>query len=109
MSAEFQAATPQAQALLERSLAVLRSALQGHGLTVERLTVHTAQQVNAQATRQDAPEQQTQQDREQADAGKGESRGRRDGDQTDSFRYPVPRPTGEYAAFDISPQPVGAD
>ncbi len=109
VSAEFQAATPQAQALLERSLAVLRSALQGHGLTVERLTVHTVQQGNAQATRQDAPEQQTQQERQHADAGKGESRGRRDGDQTDSFRYPVPRPTGEYAAFDISPQPAGAD
>ncbi len=109
VSAEFQTSTPQAQALLERSLAVLRSALQGHGLIVERLTVHTAQQVNAQATRHDAPEQQTQQDREQADAGKGESRGRRDGDQTDSFRYSVPRPTGEYAAFEISPQPAGAD
>ncbi|MEE9129507.1 MAG: flagellar hook-length control protein FliK [Phycisphaerales bacterium] len=109
VSAEFQAATPQAQALLERSLAVLRSALQGHGLTVERLTVHTAQQVNTQATRQDPPEQQTQQERQHADAGKGESRGRRDGDQTASFRRPMPRPTNEYAAFDVSPQPAGAD
>ncbi len=109
VSAEFQAATPQAQALLERSLAVLRSALQGHGLTVERLTVHTAQQVNAQATRQDPPEQQTQQERQHADAGKGESRGRRDGDQTGSFRHPMPRSTNEYTAFDVSPQPAGAD
>ncbi len=109
VSAEFQTATPQAQALLERSLAVLRSALQGHGLTVERLTVHTAQQVNAQATRQDATEQQTQQDRHHADAGKGESRGRRDGDQTGSFRHPISRSTNEYTAFDVSPQPAGAD
>ncbi len=109
VSAEFQAATPQAQALLERSLAVLRSALQGHGLIVERLTVHTAQQVNAQATRQDASEQQTQQQRQDADAGKGESRGRRDDDQTGSFRHNMPRPTNEYTAFDVSPQPAGAD
>ena len=109
VSAEFQAATPQAQALLERSLAVLRSALQGHGLTVERLTVHTAQQVNAQATRQDAPDQQTQQNRHHADAGKGESRGRRDGDQTGFFRGTRPQSTNEYAAFDVSPQPAGAD
>ncbi len=109
VSAEFQAATPQAQALLERSLAVLRAALQGHGLTVERLTVHTAQQVNAQATRQDPPEQQTQQERHHADAGKGESRGRRDGDQTGFFRRTMPRPTNEYTAFDVSPQPAGAD
>ena len=109
VSAEFQTSTPQAQALLERSLAVLRSALQAHGLTVERLTVHTTQQANAQVMRQDSPEQQTQQDRERADAGKGESRGRRDGDQTDSFRRTMPRPTGEYAAFDVSPQPAGAD
>ena len=109
VSAEFQTATPQAQALLERSLAVLRSALQGHGLTVERLTVHTAQQVNTQATRQDPTEQQTQQNRHHADAGKGESRGRRDGDQTGSFRHPMPRSTNEYTAFDVSPQPVGAD
>ena len=109
VSAEFQTSTPQAQALLERSLAVLRSALQGHGLTVERLTVHTAQQVNAQATRQDPAEQQTQHQRHYADAGRGESRGRRDGDQTGSFRYPMPRPTNEYTAFDVSPQPAGAD
>ena len=109
VSAEFQTATPQAQALLERSLAVLRSALQGHGLTVERLTVHTAQQVNTQATRQDPTEQQTQQERHHADAGKGESRGRRDGDQTGFFRHPMLRSTNEYTAFDVSPQPAGAD
>ena len=109
VSAEFQTATPQAQALLERSLAVLRSALQGHGFTVERLTVHTVQQGNGQATRQDAAEQQNQQERHEADAGKGESRGRRDGDQTGSFRHPMPRSTSEYTAFDVSPQPAGAN
>ena len=109
VSAEFQTATPQAQALLERSLAVLRSALQWHGLIVERLTVHTAQPVNAQATRQDPAEQQTQHQRHHADAGKGESRGRRDGDQTGFFRHPIPRSTNEYTAFDVSPQPAGAN
>ncbi len=109
VTAEFQTSTPQAQALLERSLAVLRSALQGHGLTVERLTVHTTPQANAQVMRQDSPEQQTQQDRERTDAGKGESRGRRNGDEFGSAHRHMPRPIGEYAAFDVLPQPAGAD
>ena len=109
VSAEFQASTPQAQALLERSLAVLRSALQGHGLTVERLTVHTTPQANAQVMRHDSPEQQTQHSREEPDAGKGESRGRRDGHEPGSSDRHAPRPTTEYTAFDVSPQPAGAD
>lgn len=109
VSAEFQASTPQAQALLERSLAVLRSALQGHGLTVERLTVQTTPQANAQVLRQDSPEDETPQGRQHADAGKGESRGRRDGDQSGSFHRTMSQPTTEYAAFDVAPQPAGAD
>jgi flagellar hook-length control protein FliK len=42
VSADFQAATPQAHALLEKNMVALRNALEGQGLTVERLAVHVA-------------------------------------------------------------------
>ncbi|MCH8345082.1 MAG: flagellar hook-length control protein FliK [Planctomycetes bacterium] len=80
VTAQFHAATPQAHALLEQSLAVLRSALEANGLTVERLTVHLMQTTNAQATRQEAADEQSQSSRHHSDAGEGRSRGRRDDD-----------------------------
>ena len=78
VTAQFHAATPQAHALLEQSLVVLRSALEANGLTVERLTVHLMQTTNAQATRQEAADEQSQSSRHHSDAGEGRSRGRRD-------------------------------
>ncbi|MCZ6543269.1 MAG: flagellar hook-length control protein FliK [Planctomycetota bacterium] len=78
VTAQFHAATPQAHALLEQSLVVLRSALEANGLTVERLTVHPMQTTNAQATRQEAADEQSQSSRHHSDAGEGRSRGRRD-------------------------------
>ena len=40
VSAEFQPASQQAQALLEKGMATLRTALESQGLTVDRLSVH---------------------------------------------------------------------
>lgn len=76
VSAEFRASTPSAHALLERSLTILRSALETHGLSVDRLTVQPLPSVQA---RHAAPDEQPQQ-RHHHDAGSGQSRGRRDGD-----------------------------
>ena len=76
VSAEFSATTPSAHALLEQSLTSLRSALETHGLSVERLTVQPLPSVQV---RQDAPDEQQQQ-RHRHDAGPGQSRGRRDDD-----------------------------
>jgi len=76
VTAEFRATTPSAHALLERSLTHLRSALETHGLSVERLTVQPLPSVQVP---QDAPAEQQQQ-RHRHDAGSGQSRGRRDDD-----------------------------
>ncbi len=57
VTAEFQATTQQAQALLERGLTGLRAALESQGLTVERLTVQLASPASPQATREEAPNQ----------------------------------------------------
>ena len=75
VSAEFRATTQSAHALLERSLTSLRSALETHGLSVERLTVQPLPSVQV---RHDAPDEQQQ--RHHHDAGSGQSRGRRDDD-----------------------------
>ncbi len=75
VSAEFLATTQSAHALLERSLTSLRSALETHGLSVERLTVQPLPSVQV---RHDAPDEQQQ--RHHHDAGSGQSRGRRDDD-----------------------------
>ncbi len=75
VSAEFRATTQSAHALLERSLTSLRSALETHGLSVERLTIQPLPSVQV---RHDAPDEQQQ--RHHHDAGSGQSRGRRDDD-----------------------------
>ncbi len=109
VTANFQVQTPQAQALLERSLATLRSALQGQGLTVERLTVQTTpQQTNTHSARHESDQQASQQ-RNQHDAGQGESKGRRDEHSQNEVSYKAQTPANEYAAFDLNPQPAGAD
>ncbi len=101
VTAQFHAATPQAQALLEQSLAMLRSALEANGLTVERLTVHLIQTTNAQATRQEAADEQSQSSRHHSDAGEGRSRDRRDGD-VEQFRdHFVSQSDQEAEAFDL--------
>jgi flagellar hook-length control protein FliK len=43
VSARFVATTPEAHTLLERNIAALRSALESHGMQVERLSVHLHQ------------------------------------------------------------------
>jgi flagellar hook-length control protein FliK len=78
VTAQFQPATTEVQALLDRSLATLRTALESHGLAVERLSVQTAQQAGGPTAR-DAAEEQTHQQRHHADAGEGRSRGRGEG------------------------------
>lgn len=87
VSAEFQASTPQAQGLLERNLTVLRSALEGQGLTVDRLTVHISPASGQQSMRDDGNTNSSGQwQRHNHDAAGGESRGRRDGHPHDQPR-----------------------
>jgi flagellar hook-length control protein FliK len=81
VTAEFHATTPQAHELLERNMAALRSTLEGHGLTVERLNVQVAAPTSQQMTRDDSNANTSNQHRQQHDAAGGESRGRRDGQQ----------------------------
>jgi flagellar hook-length control protein FliK len=76
VTAHFQPATAEAQALLERSLPALRAALEAHGLAAERLTVQSAP--SAPPVREQAHDQPAH-ERHHQDAGGGESRGRRDG------------------------------
>jgi flagellar hook-length control protein FliK len=83
VSAEFQASTTQAHALLDRSLTALRSALEGQGLTVDRLNVHVASPgaTGQQTWRDEHNGSWNQQggsgsDRQSHDAANGESRGR---------------------------------
>jgi flagellar hook-length control protein FliK len=80
VTAQFQPATLEAQALLERSLATLRISLESQGLTVERLTVHAAPATTAgrEAAEDQSQQQQQQASRHQPDAGHGRSRGRGD-------------------------------
>ena len=79
VTAEFQPGTAEAQALLDRSIATLRSALESKGLTVERLTVHAApSSTPTRETADDQSQQQNQSSRNQSDAGDGRSRGRSD-------------------------------
>ena len=101
VTAQFHVATPQAHALLEQSLAVLRSALEANGLTVERLTVHSMQTTNAQATRQEAADEQSQSSRHHSDAGEGRSRGRRDDDGEPLSHQFVSQYDHEVEAFDL--------
>ncbi len=79
VTAQFQAATAQAQTILERNIATLRTALERHGLTVERLTVQVHQPSQGQQTTGqnlgDQLAEQSQQD-SQHNAGGNASRGR---------------------------------
>jgi len=88
VSAEFQASTPQAQGLLEKNLPVLRSALEGQGLTVDRLTVHSSPTSGQQSMRDDGHTSSNGQgQRHNHDAAGGESRGRRDGQGREQPRH----------------------
>ena len=79
VTADFLPATAEAQALLDRSIATLRSALESQGLTVERLTVHAApSSTSTRETVDDQSQQPNQSSRHQSDAGNGRSRGRGD-------------------------------
>ena len=78
VTVQFQPTTAEAQALLDRSIATLRSALESQGLTVERLTVHPAPPSNPARETADDQSQQHHASRHHADAGDGRSRGRGD-------------------------------
>ena len=78
VTAQFTASSIQAEQLLNRNLAVLRAALEGHGLRVERLGVQAATTESTASTRHDDAADQQNDSREDArhDAGGRESRGR---------------------------------
>ncbi len=95
VTAHFQPATAEAQAILERTLPALRAALEAHGLAAERLTVQSAPQP-APSAREQAHDQPGQ-ERHHQDAGGGESRGRRDGAPQDRQQ----RTTWHSAPFDL--------
>jgi flagellar hook-length control protein FliK len=82
VTAEFQASTAQAHALLERGMMTLRAALESQGLTVDRLTVHGMTHAAGQSSLRDetsgqgSSSQGSSHDRNSHDAAGGESRGR---------------------------------
>jgi hypothetical protein len=81
VTATFTATTPEAHGLLERDLGHLRSALERHGLSVERIGVHLAPPESGATNPRgaDGGDQAGRPDgRADPDAGRGESRGRRD-------------------------------
>ncbi len=90
VTADFTASSEQAQAVLSRSLGLLRGALESHGLHVERLAVHVAPPADAgQGARHEGGDQANQDhaQRHSHDAAREESRGRRDGaDRQPSWR-----------------------
>ena len=97
VTAEFHPTTAQAQALLDQSLATLRTALEAQGLGVERLTVQAIQPSAAQAMRQDAAGEEPHSQRHHPDAAQGESRGRRD----EEHHTPSGGEHGELGVFDL--------
>jgi flagellar hook-length control protein FliK len=111
VTAQFQPASAEVEAILNRSLATLRTALESHGLTVERLSVNSVQQQPGGQAARDAADEQTHQQRNQHDAGEGQSRGRRDGQdgtkphrfafQTD-YEFEMPEPVAIPAGADES-------
>jgi flagellar hook-length control protein FliK len=103
VSAQFQPTSAEAQALLDRSMGTLRTALESHGLSVERLSVQGPQQSGGPSTR-DAAEDQTQQQRHHHDAGHGQSRGRRDAHDDAASRRSSYRSEQEFAM----PQPAAS-
>jgi len=85
VSADFQASSPQAHALLEKNMVALRNALEGQGLTVERLAVHVAPSGSSGAGQQTMRDDGNTSDNsnhwhrsQDHNAGGGESRGRRE-------------------------------
>lgn len=79
VSAQFHAATAQAQQVLERNMTTLRTALERHGLTVEKITVHTqqpAQSNNASNQQMNHQSADHSGQNNHHDAGDGASRGR---------------------------------
>jgi len=84
VTAEFQASSTQAHAMLERSMNTLRSALEGQGLTVERLVAHAPATGSASFSRDDGGQTNQHSSRQQHDAAGGESRGRRDAESQQS-------------------------
>ncbi len=99
VTAHFQPATAETQAILERSLPALRAALEAHGLAAERLTVQSAPQPAAPAREQ--AHDQPGQERHHQDAGGGESRGRRDGAPQDRQQ----RGASQAASFELQAAP----
>ena len=77
VTARFAVGTEQAHALLHRNLAALRTALEGHGLTVERLTVHLAPTDSSSAFRHESGDEPSGKD-SRHDAAGHESRGRQE-------------------------------
>ncbi|MHC4766072.1 MAG: flagellar hook-length control protein FliK [Planctomycetota bacterium] len=108
VTAQFQPATTEVQALLDRSLGTLRTALESHGLAVERLSVQSVQQAGGPTTR-DAAEEQTHQQRHHADAGEGRSRGRGDGQGETTPRRFSFRDENEFEMPEPVAVPAGAD
>jgi len=101
VTAEFQASTAQAHAMLERNMNTLRSALEGQGLTVDRLAVHAPATGSTPFSRDDGGQSTNHNtSRQQHDAAGGESRGRRD----DTARQSLPqyRDAGFSSVFDES-------
>ena len=83
VSAEFQATTSQAHALLDRNLTVLRHALESQGLTVDRLNVHAAPPTGHSMMRDESGGSWNQQGgasqhRHDHDSANGQSRGRQE-------------------------------
>ena len=69
VSATFEATNEQTQAMLNKNLSALRTALESQGLTVERLHVHINQGSGAQAQPEDASDDQSR----QGGSGQGEN------------------------------------
>ena len=95
VNAQFTVMSEHAQTVLDRNLMVLRSALQSHGLTVEKLGVQlaTAEQPGG-ALRQEAGEQEYQQQgaHHDHDAADRESRGKRHGERPPQSSVPGASP-----------------
>jgi flagellar hook-length control protein FliK len=109
VTAQFQPASAEVEAILNRSLATLRTALESHGLTVERLSVQGVQQQAGGSAARDAADEQTQQQRNQHDAGEGQSRGRRDGQGGATPHRFALQPDYEFEMPEPVAIPAGAD
>ena len=92
VTASFQPASAQAHGLLERGMAALHSALEGHGLTVERLVVHAPLASSSSAAADDRPHDGGMNHRQQHDASHGQSRGRHDQPQQRTFSFAAQDP-----------------